>query len=227
MTLPPLPASPCVKCSLGYSHDTGLKGGSRFYLTYAGSAPTGSDAATLATDIAAAWASHIQSQINSDWSLTEVDVLDIASRSGFSGQWTGGHGGTETGTPVAAAAAMNVEFGIARRYRGGKPRMFLPGGVTADQDDDATWSSAYISTTHTNVVAFFTALEALSIGAIGALNHVNLSYYESFTNITNTSGRTRAAPKYRTGSAVVDNITGYFPKQRMGSQRRRRSSTTY
>lgn len=105
--------------------------------------------------------------------------------------------------------------------------MFLPGGVTADQDNDATWSTAFLSTVSTNINAFFAALVALSIGSMGTLTHVNISYYLGFTNITNTSGRTRAAPKYRTPVALCDPVTGYFPKQRMGSQRRRRSSTTY
>ena len=229
MTLPPLPENPCLRVAIGQNHDTGLKGGSRFYLSYAGSAPTGSDCTGIATDIAAAWNTNIIPLTNSDWALVEVDVLDIATRSGNSGQWTGSHGGTRSGTPMPAQTAANIEFGIAPRYRGGKPRIFLTPGVTSDASDDATWGTSYLTALESDIVAFFTAVEAISVGAVGALNHVVISYYHLFTNITNTSGRTRAAPKYRPDSpgALVYPVNGYFPKARIGSQRRRRASTTF
>jgi hypothetical protein len=60
---------------------------------------------------------------------------------------------------------------------------------------------------------------------MGTLAHVNLSYYKGFTNVTNSSGRERAVPTYR-DAALVDPVTGYFGKAIMGSQRRRRTSTT-
>jgi len=71
-----------------------------------------------------------------------------------------------------------------------------------------------------------TAVTGLSVGAVGALAHVNVSYYQSFKNVTNSSGRTRAAPTYRT-IALLDPITGYVVKAVVGSQRRRRTAKTY
>ena len=201
------------------------EGGIRFYLSYSGSAPTGANCSTLASDIASQWLTDISPLHSSAFVLNEVDVLDIATDSGLSGNWTGSHAGTRSGSTPPFQVATNVEFGIARRYRGGKPRMFLPPGVTGDYANSATWQSGFINTVNTNVQGFFTALEALSIGAMGTFQHVNLSYYKGFTNITNSSGRERAVPTYR-ATALHDNVTGYFGKIVMGSQKRRRTSTT-
>lgn len=200
--------------------------GSRFYLSYAGSAPTASNCSTIGTDIANAWNTDIAPVVYQLVTLTEVDVLDIASNSGAFGTVSVSHPGQMSAGTLVANAATNVEFDLARRYRGGKPRMFLP-----PPDDTALasldkYTSGFVSSVNAAVSAFFTAVEAISVGAVGALQHVNVSYYQGFTNVTNSSGRTRAAPKYRTPTAKVDQVTGYACKAVVGSQRRRRTATT-
>jgi hypothetical protein len=225
MTVVPLPDTPCVRVRLIYTETSTTEAGSRFYLSYSGSAPTAANCGTLASDIAAAWASHLAPLPTQNWALTEVDVLDIATDSGAFGTWNGNNvasGGTE---PVPKNCAINVEYDIGRRYRGGKPRMFLPAGNQTQLVDMGHWQSSFITSVNTGVSAFFTAIEALSVGSMGTLAHVNLSYYKGFTNITNSSGRERAVPTYR-DTALHDVITGYSCKGEVGSQRRRRLSTT-
>jgi len=226
MTTPPLPASPCLKVMLDYGNEDNSLAGSRFYLSYAGAAPTSGNCITLAGDIAAAWGTHLAGMVDETYALVEVDVLDIASYSGNSGQWTGNTPGTYSGSSLSANAATNVEFGIARRYRGGKPRMFLPPPTVGALGSPARWSSTFLTGAATAVPAFFAEVVALSVGAVGALAHVNLSYYQGFTNITNSSGRERAVPKYR-ATALVDQVNGYATKGVVGSQKRRRTATTY
>lgn len=225
MTVVPLPASPCVRVRLIYSNGAGLEAGNRFYLSYSGSAPTGANCTTLASDIATAWNTDIAPLVSGDYDLVEVDVLDIATDSGLSGQWMGSHAGSRAGTGLPNQCATNIEFGLSRRYRGGKPRIYLTGGVETDQADGSNWNSTYIDAVNAGVAAFFAAIAALSVGAMGTLAHVNLSYYSGFTNITNSSGRERAVPKYR-AAALVDSVTGYFCKREISSQRRRRTSST-
>lgn len=226
MTAPPLPASPCLRVRLDYTQADSFLCGSRFYLSYAGAAPTGGNCATLASDIEAAWLSHLAPNIHQDYALTEVDVLDIATDSGASGNWTGVEAAGLSDTAIPSNCAVNVEFDIARRYRGGKPRMFLPPPGVSEMATTEHWTSGYQSAVATGIGAFFTAIEALSVGAVGTLAHVNLSYYKGFTNITNSSGRTRAAPTYRS-AALLDSVTGYAVKLEIGSQRRRRTATSY
>jgi len=221
----PLPDVPCVRVRTIFNEGAPGEGGNRFYIWYAGSAPTGANCTTLAGDVAAAWGTNIAPLVNEDYALEEVDVLDIATDTGLSGQWEGTTGGSRAGTQVPQPCATNVEFGIARRYRGGKPRMFLPPPVTSDLADQTSWNTAFIDAVNAGVLAFFEEIEALSIGAMGALTHVNLSYYQGFHNITNSSGRERAVPTYR-AVALHNTITSYICKGTIGSQRRRRTSTT-
>lgn len=228
MTVVPLPDIPCVRVRVIWNEGAVGEGGVRFYLSYSGSAPTGANCTTLAGDIAAQVETNLCPQFTGNYTVNEVDVLDIGTDSGLSGQWTGSHPGTFTsasGQNMPDSVAMNVEFGIGRRYRGGKPRMFLPPADTSALSDASTWAGSHVSGVSSAVAAFFAALEALSIGAMGTLQHVNLSYYKGFTNITNSSGRERAVPTYR-ATALHDNVTGYFAKATVGSQRRRRTSTT-
>jgi len=226
LTTPPLPARPCLRVKLDYLNADTSRAGSRFYLSYAGGAPTPANCVTLATDIATAWGTDLAQLVASQWSLAEVDVLDIATNSGSSGIHAASIAGTNSGTAMPAQTALNVEFQIARRYRGGKPRMFLPPPAIEETVDAGHFSSSFVGTANTQVAAFFTAVEALSVGAVGALQHINLSYYHSFTNIANSSGRERAVPKYK-DAATLDTVTGYAAKALIGSQRRRRVSTTY
>lgn len=226
MTAPPLPASPCVRVRLDYTQEDNNFGGNRFFLSYSGASPTSGNCVTLADDVQSAWAAHIAPLVDPLFSLTEVDVLDIASVAGASGQWTGDTAGSRSGTSLPAQCATNIEYKIARRYRGGKPRIFLPPGVNGDQQTNGTWTTAFVDECDTAFLAFMVELEALSIGAIGTLAHVNLSYYDGFKNVTNSSGRTRAAPTYR-DTALVDTVTGYVTKTVIGSQKRRRTATTY
>jgi len=225
MTAVPLPDVPCVRCRVIGIDGVGNTWGTRFFLSYSGSAPTGANCTTLAGDISSAFGSHLASLLNDSSEMNEVDVLDIATDSGFSGQSTSVVAGTRSGSPPPAQVALNIEYGIAQRYRGGKPRGFWPFGVDGDMATPSSWSAGLISAANTGIAAFMAEIEALSIGAIGTLQHVNLSYYKGFTNITNSSGRERAVPKYR-DVATHDNISGYSAKAVMGSQKRRRTSTT-
>lgn len=225
MTVVPLPDVPCVRCRLIYETPSGGVAGSRFYLSYTGSAPSGANCTTLAGDIETAYSSHLNGLIDNLWAFTEVDVLDIATNTGLSGQWSGSVTGGASGTGIPQDTCANVEFGIARRYRGGKPRMFVPPGTSANTNSANQWNSGYISNMNTGMAAFFSELEGLSVGSMGTLDHVNLSYYKGFTNITNSSGRERAVPTYR-ATALHDPVTGYFTKAFLGSQRRRLRSVT-
>lgn len=226
MTAVPLPEIPCVRVRLDYTDNAGTLAGSRFYLSYSGAAPTGGNCTTLAGDIAAAWDTHLAASVNEGIALTEVDVLDIATETGLSGQWSGSNAGTDSSNQLPSQCAVNIEFNIARRYRGGKPRMFLP---PAGNDALATadkFTNTYIDSVNTAMVAFIGEIAALSIGSVGTLAHVNLSYYKGFTNITNSSGRERAVPTYRS-VALADSVLGYATKAVIGSQRRRRTATAY
>jgi len=225
VTVVPLPPNPTLRVRLIYSGVNVDSIGSRFFLTYAGPAPSAATLNTLAGDIAAAYGTHLQSGVSDAYSLSEIDILDISSETGASGTWSGDLVGGDSSNAGVVQSAVNVEFTIARRYRGGKPRMFFPPPGSDSILNTVQWTAAFVSDWNTAVAEFMAEVLALTPGGLTALTHVNLSYYQGFTNVTNSSGRTRAAPKYRT-TPLQDTITGYVTKPIMGSQRRRRTSTT-
>lgn len=226
MTVVPLPASPCVKVRLDYLNSDNSLAGSRFYLSYSGAAPSAANLDTLATDIAGFWNTYFAALVSTNWSLREIDILDIATDDGASGSWTGTHNGGDSSGPLPSQIATNVEYDIARRYRGGKPRMYLPAPGSDKLETPATWTTDFIGAVNTAMTDFIAAIAATDVGSMGTLAHVNLSYYKGFTNITNSSGRERAVPTYR-ATAVVDPVSGYATKGLLSSQRRRRAATTY
>ena len=227
VTVPPLPESNVVRCRLEYTTSAGTDMGSRVYLGFAGSAPSSANCATLAGDIASAWNTDLAAVVYQLVTLTEVDVQDISTYTGNFGSAAVSHAGSMSGGTLTANTATNVEFDIANRYRGGKPRMFLP-----PPDDTALasidkFSSTHISNVNTAVSNFFAAVVGSSVGSMGTLTHVAVSYYSGFNNVVNSSGRMRAAPKYRSPNALVRPVTGYATKAVVGSQRRRRTATTF
>jgi hypothetical protein len=222
------PVAPAVRVRLDYTQRDGFLAGSRFFLSYSGSAPTGANCTTLAGDVETAWLADLAPLIDIDFALTEVDVLDLSSDTGASGYWQGSEYGTRSGDILTANTATNVEYNIARRYRGGKPRMYLPPGTIDDLQDNRSYTSDFTDAVHDGVAAFFAALAGLSIGAMGTLAHVNISFYHG---VYTTSPPWRGPgykypPKYR-DSPLIDAVTGYAPKTQVGSQRRRRSAATF
>lgn len=199
--------------------------GNRFYLKYDGSAPNATDLNSLASGIATAWSTDLAALVPSGYALNEVDVLDITTLTGASGTWTGSHAGTRSATAPPINCALGIEYKIARRYRGGKPRIYLVAGDASDVASPGTWTSGFTTAAATAWAAFMTAVTALSPGSMGVLSHINLSYYSGFQNFTKPSGREYSVPKYR-ATALSDTITGYSVKTEIQSQRRRRTSTS-
>ena len=223
----PLPASPCVRVRLIYQLGGGLEAGNRFYLSYSGSAPDGTQCASLASSIAGLWATDLAPLTSSEGYLSEVDVLDIATDLGASGQWNGTHNGSRSGTPLPWQVATNVELNIAQRYRGGKPRIYLLPGTNSDLETESSWQSEYITAVNTGVGNFFAGIHALSITPFGTLDHVVLSYYKGYdTNRGKTTNRGTIYPPLYRSSALLFGVSGYSCKAELGTQKRRRSATS-
>jgi hypothetical protein len=226
---PPNPDVPCIRVALKYSQTDGLKGGSRFFFSYSGDAPTSTQCGTLASYISGtAWPDELGGLVNTDWSLTEVDVVDISSGMGASGTWTGTEAGTQSGTALPAQVAATIEYEIEDRYRGGKPRMYLPPGVTANLTNPSNWSSTFTTALSTSIVAFFNGIQTAGVVTADDLTHVNLSYYSGYATTTPPwrGPGFKYPPKYRT-EALHSAVTGYLVRAGLSSQKRRRTATTY
>lgn len=192
----------------------------RIFFAFAGAGPNVADLNTLAGQISGAWLTNLVPQTNTGVTLTGITLTDLTSASGAQTVTSQSRVGTLAGVALSAGVAMVVKFKVARRYRGGHPRFYLPGRVAADLSTTTQWVAGSTSSLATAFAAFITGCEAAPPVNIGVLTHVNVSYFAGFTNKTFPSGRTRAVPNVRV-TPVQDPVTAYSVNQFIASQRRR------
>jgi hypothetical protein len=225
---PPLPDNPTIRVRTIFSSGGSGELGSRFYLNYTGGPASGADLTTLAGDIETAYATHLVGLWAVNFTLTEIDCLDITTEMGNSGTWTGTEAGSRTGSTLPDQCCTNVEFDVAERYRGGKPRIYLPPGVSGDLATVSTYSSDFVDLVNTDMALAFAEITGLSVGSLGTLTHVLLSYYKGYNTSTPPwrGPGFKYPPKYRSPNAISMDIKGYACKRIIGSQRRRRTAVT-
>jgi hypothetical protein len=179
---------------------------------------------TFATALSVAWGADIKPLQTSNITMNEVVCEDLSSLSGATGIWTGAYAGNRSGTPLTAQVCALVNFHIARRYRGGKPRMYLPAGVEGDLTDARTWGNTFTAAVVTGINALNAAAAAAPWSGASAIGQVNVSYYLGFASAQNPI--TLRWKNYSTPRAtpLVDVITSASCNPLVGTQRRRISA---
>lgn len=216
--LPPVPN--CLRVDFNYTVGLDPNSMSRLHFTYTGPAPSGADCIALAGSFRAAWNTNIKPLISVNNELIGVHVTDIASNTGASGSDATAVPGTRAGGNLQAATCALFNHTISRRYRGGKPRTYMPMGVTTDLVGAGNWQSTFQTAANSGWAAFITACKAASSGSTVISQFVNVSYYSGFTNKTGPTGRSRAVSNVR-GTPLVDVINGSTLNVAPGVQRRR------
>lgn len=195
------------------------------YWYYASGTPTASGMTALAGEIASLWASEFAPLMVSSGSLTAVTCTDLATSSGAVGEWTGSHAGTRSGSGLAAATSLLLNYAILRRYRGGKPRSYWPFGVDGDLATGQTWASGLTSAMDTAWQSFASGVIGYGGASVPITQHANVSYYEGFTAVENpVTGRYRNISKLR-ATPLVDYTVGANASSVVASQRRRNRAT--
>ncbi|MFZ0169912.1 MAG: hypothetical protein WAL64_10950 [Candidatus Dormiibacterota bacterium] len=219
--MPPLPDVPNVlrvdwQWSVG--SDTTIT--TKNFFSYSGSAPTSASCVTMAADIYALQAVD-DSQWGSDVTLIGCKVTDLSSHSGGVGEHAQSTVGGRSGIPLPASACVLVNYQIARRYRGGKPRSYFPWFTSEDIVTAQTWDSSVITAVDSALSAFFAGVAGISVGGCTITQHVNVSYYNGFTARENMgTGRWKNVPNLR-ATPLVDPILSFAASLRIANQRRR------
>jgi hypothetical protein len=187
---------------------------------YSGNSPDNAACSSLATTIFTAMAGHNQLW-TADVSLSEVVVLDLASKTGGVGTHSGTAAGGTTPGGTDNSMAVLVNYKIARRYRGGKPRTYLPWGSGADLANRTTFLSSSVTAWTNAMVSFFSSIIGQTAGGCTISAHNSISYYEGFDVHTDPgTGRATNVPRKRP-TPLVDSIVGLTVSNRPGNQRRR------
>ena len=192
----------------------------RIFFRYDGTAPSDTQLATLAGAISTDWQGNIAPLVDTACSLQQVECTDLSSPTAAHGVDNTIHAGTRAGSGLPSAVCAVVKQNIARRYRGGHPRVYLRAGVLSDMSGESAWAGAFVTEYVNDYNAFSVALQALGWAGASNFYPVNVSYYQGFHNFTFPSGRVRALPTLR-GAPVVDPITSYAGNPRPANQRRR------
>lgn len=214
------PVTDVLKASLIWTDGSDTDTQTGFFLRYSGGPPSNSDAVGFAGNIITAAAPFLAA-LDESSHLTGCRVTDLASPEGGDGLATVSDVGTRSGEPNAASICVLLNYQIARRYRGGKPRSYFPFGVAADLTTKQTWSGGLVDVVGGAFGDFIDAVIGTNHGTTTITDHVNVSYYDGFTVVTNPiTHRARNVPTLRSTPAV-DVITDQTVSVTVASQRRR------
>lgn len=220
--MPPLPSPGAViKSVINWRVDANELAKTIHYWSYSGGSPVAGDLSTLASDIVDNGQGEFQDLAGDTVGMLSCECTDLSSDMGA--QATAGTPwvGTRGAGILAAGTAVLVNHSIARRYRGGKPRTYLPLGIASDLTTGGVWSNAFTGAVDGAWGAFTGDIVGGSYGGITITNIVNVSYYSGFTVVTSpTTGRSRNVPKLRS-SPIVNAFTGHTVSELVASQRRR------
>lgn len=218
-TLPPVANVLRMQFKHTYGADTDVL--NRLYFQWAGTAPTNTALSAIASTIGTAWGTNLKARAISTVTLTEIILEDLTSSSGALGSASPNIAGTNGGGTLPLGVCALVNFGIQRRYRGGKPRVYLPYGTESDLSNGRAWNSTFLTNMLTNWNSWITAILAASSGGTTISEQVNVSYYSGFT-VYNPGGGKRAKniPTLR-ASPIVDAIATTSVNTVPANQRRR------
>jgi hypothetical protein len=221
--MPPLPPAPSViRISFQFVIGLDQTAGSRLFFKYTGGAPDAADCVTLASNAKAAADTYFLPLMPASSAVNSATVTDLGSDTGAEGTSGTQEVGTRSGSELPAGTATLINYEIARRYRGGKPRTYFPFGCAPDLANASTWTTAFVDAVLTNVEAFIGEQIGATGGSTVISEHVNLSYYGPPNQIiTNpVTGRARTVSTRR-AAPIIDNVTAITVPTKPSSQRRR------
>lgn len=218
--MPALPNVPkVIRTMLQFSEGPNTRIFTHFYYQYSGAMST-TDLTTVTNTLITAFKNNILNLLNVSLTINSATATDLTSTTAPQVVVsTSGAGGVATAAHPNGTA-MVVELKIARRFRGGHARVYLPGTSNAQILDTVRWTTAAVTAMNSGFTAFNTAAILTPPAAVGTLTPVTVSFFLGFTNRTFPSGRTRAVPTLR-GVPVVDTVIGYVTNPKAASQRRR------
>lgn len=217
-TLPTV--SNVLKVVLDWNVEGDSMGQTVHHFGYTGAAPSAANCATMAASAVSTAETAFQGLVGNSVGVGMARVTDLSSMSG--GDATGGTSwvGTRGTSLLAPGTAAVVRHSIARRYRGGKPRTYLPAGISSDVATTGFWTNTFIGALDTAWGSWVSAMEGAGAG-VTITNLVNVSYYSGYTlGPAGPGGYRKKIPTPR-GTPLVDQVLGHTVNKVIGSQRRR------
>jgi hypothetical protein len=197
------------------------------HFRYSGAPPSAAQCATYCTSFNALTAAEWPLVLSTFHSYLGCGVVDLSGPLGQSGSAGTAVAGTRGSDYLGASSCVLVHYPIGRRYRGGKPRSYLPWGVHADLTQPQVWLPASVTDFTTVWASILNAVVAAGpIGSAVIGSQVNVSYYGPPNRlITGSTGRVRTISTTRV-TPLVDDLPTFSISNKVASQRRRNLQRT-
>jgi hypothetical protein len=175
------------------------------------------DLNTFMSAFIAAYHTHLLVVCPPEATIGELDaVWQTGAGTVLAGSATASFAGTAAAAVADVEACQLINWAIGARYRGGKPRTYLPGVPAAHivngKQLDGTWRAAVAG----NASDFLTAVEAITAGAITTTQLGTVSFFTA-------GGSEDVPPTYRT-PPVFEPYLSAGARLIIASQRRRLTS---
>jgi hypothetical protein len=190
------------------------------YFRYTGGPPNAGNCSTMAASAVSNAHDAFNGLMPGALGMSHALVTDLTSDTSAQGEGGTPWAGTDGGGLLAPGTAVLVNHSIGRRYRGGKPRTYLPSVTSGVVGSDGLFTTTFVDNISTAWGSFVAAM--LTDGAGCALTAiVNVSYFKGFTNVPyGDPTKYRRVPTPR-ASPVIDVITAHTVSRIVASQRRR------
>jgi hypothetical protein len=223
--LPPVPN--VIKHRLHFDVGTDSNAIVLLHSQYLGSPPSNAQMNTFCAAFNSLTSAEWPLYMDTDTLYLGNDAVDLTSPTAGAGSASTSVGGTRTGSKLGASTAVLVSYPISRRYRGGKPRSYLPWGTSDDLGNRNIWDTAVPGQFHTGWSAILSALAAAyPIGAATFESMVSVSYYgPPNRTVTGSTGRVRTLSTTRV-TPLIDPWSTFNVSPKLGSQRRRNLQRT-
>jgi hypothetical protein len=168
---------------------------------------SGPNMTALATALHGYYVARFLPSMSSNVTLQSCSVIDISSITGIGARFNANQNGGQGGNTTGQQAAWVLGWNIARRYRGGRPRTYLPGIPVSAIQDARSLSNTALGVMQTALQNFIAdILTNTSLGIAGTVGLACVHY----------RGNPAGGP-YPT----IDLITGGTARALYGTQRRR------
>ena len=216
------PVPNVLKVDIGWSIGSDLTALTRLFVSWSGTAPSNATCASLAAALYVIFAAELAVYTATTNALEYVNVQDLTSDTAGQGTHVATTAGSLAGGLLGAGVAFLASMKIGRRYRGGKPRSYLPLGDVTFLDTAQLWTSGFQGDVQASLNAIIADVSVTSSGGCDLGSLVNVSYYKGFvvSPPNPVTGRVRNVPTPR-AVPVVDPVTAWVAEQRLSSQRRR------
>ena len=185
--MPPLVPQPGVlKVEHKFRVGEDLNASARLFFKYSGGPPSNADAAAIASEFRSAWNNAWLGHLSNQSAHLGATVTDLTTPTSAFGESLITSLGTASTAPLPGGVALLMNLPIARRYRGGKPRVYWPTNVAADLTDPQTWNAGVLTTMTTEwQTSYLDVVIGFTSGTTVVGEQVNISYYLGFTAVEN------------------------------------------